>query len=1298
MKSSLNASLRSFAFVAVAGVMLALPGFVRAQIAYDDAGNYLVNANWTNGANGGFGFEPWVIATNGPDFTGTYIQSANSPTFVIASVTNILTTNYTSVWGLFANGNDAINETVAYRGFSNSLGTNTFKLQWGSRGAGSTTVSNIGAVHGWCGFALRTGNATNGTGDFDSATGILLYVYFKDGNAPSTLYFWDGNSVQSIPNTSFSDLGRQNITNAIAAEITPGADGSSYHMVLKDSVQNRTIFTTNGIFIGGATTVDSVALFCQETTGDQIYNRMQIVSPTNIPPTISNLEPPDGTLYTNAATTSLSFEVDSFNSTVSSNAVSVYLNGALQSGLTFNSAVPTNQLQVACGGTTLSPDTFYNFTIVVQDANGNVVSNNYTFNTFLPTDIYIDAYDYNYNEGQFLNSNTPTNGYANLLGTNFIDYQIADLSGSNNTAGYRPGDLVETLSLAADATGDPVDHANLRANSFTAYNIGFTDTGNWENYTRVYPVANYNIYARAASASGGQFEVEKLANATATTTNQPLIALGRVNVPNTSGSKVFTGQLTPVIDFFGNTVVMPLSGTTTLRETALASRVYNLEYFAIVAVPAAGTLRPYIATGSPAPNSTGVLLNTPITASIAHRQTTVMTNTIQLILNNTNVTSRLVMSSNAAGVTVTWTPTNNWPANFTNSVVLIFTDSGGVSITNSWSFITGTTGGILGNGVWSGGGGTNDLFWADGVNWTGGTPGPGSSATFATPGATNALVTNNIVSTNVTIAQLNYATNSAGFHTTLISNGVTLTVSNGTTSTTAAFQVGGIPNGDNTFNGFVTNTITGLGGTLLITGNDPRAGGGANALNFQVRQCANPPAPYQTTLDMSGLGTLTAVVGKFYLAQGGSGTFQTNVSALVYLARTNSITLLRSGNAGQFEVGDSSGGGITLPGSALYLGITNAFFVDTARFGKQKATNNLVAFNPAFTNGLTPVAYLRGTNGFPTNRLNLWTVGDADTDTVVPIKSQALTDFSGGRLDALIGQMVLGRNSTSASDTGFAQGTFTFTAGTLDVTNLQIGVQRAASTAPATGTMNVIGTATLSSANIIIAQTASGANASLVTGNLNVTNGTVRGNITAGGGNSTVNLISGTLAVSNNVGTPAAPLQTLNLASASLHLKADGNSTGTNIVATTVTTSGTTTITIDSVTNVSGPVTIHLLGYTGADPFASLALAPVPAAYTGSLVDNPGSVDLSINTNAFVPPPPPPTIQKIVVSGGQVIINGTNNNGAGGTYKVLTSTNIAVPLSNWVVLTNSSFDGNGNFSSTNAAGTNNPQFYILRVP
>ncbi len=1303
MKNSLLVSLRASFFAAALAASASFSASAQ-QIAYDEAGNYVVNGNWTNGANLGTGFTPWVILTNGPDFNGTYIQSANAPTFVIASLTNLLGTNYTDVWGLFANGTNGINETTCFRGFNSTLGTNTFKIQWGSRGAGSTVVSNLGTQHGWCGFTIRSGNATNSADDFQN--GVRLYFYFKDGNAPSTLYFWDDNSVQSIPNTSFSDLGRNNITNALEVEVTPGADGSSYHMIVKDTVQNRTIFATNGTFIGGSGTEDSVALFCQETTGDQVYNRMQITSSTNVPPQVVNVQPADGSIYLTAANVAISFEVDSFNSTVSSNQVTVLLNGVSQAGnLSFNTTSPTTQL-LGTNSVAVAPDTFYTLQVIAQDANGNIATNTTTFNTFLASDLYIDASDYNYTNGLFVNSPTPDNGYAGLIGNQNVDYFQSNTAGTNNI--YRAGDLPQVLSLNTDATGDPIDHANLRFFGNTAYNIGFTDQGTWENYTRTFsPSTNYSIYARAASAGGGQFEIERLVSSTATVSNQASIALGRVNVPITGGSKVYAGQLQPLTDIFGNTAVVPFSGVNTIRATAISNDGYNLEYLVCVAVTnATSTLRPYIATGSPGPGATSVGLLTPITFAIANRQTTVTPASIQVILTltnglQTNVTSKLAISNNAAGTVVTLTPSINYPANATNTVTVIYTDSASVNVTNSWSFFTSGNGGVLGAGVWSGAGGA-DESWSTAANWTGGTPGPGFNASFASAGATTSLVTNNIVSTNVTIQGLFYNTNNSGFHTTWIQDGITLTVTNGTTSTTAAFQVGGTTGGDNIFNLPVTNTITGLGGKLFITGADPRINPATtNALNFQVRQSAFPARANQTTLDMSGLGTLVATVGKFYIAQGGgpTGNFgQTNVSGCVLLARTNTITMLRFGNAGQFEVGDSSGGVFTLPGSSLYMGISNAFFADTTRFGKQKSTNNLITFNPAFTNGITPVVYFRGTNGLSTGRMTTWTIGDADTEaSAIPVFSQATVDFTAGKLDALVNTLVIARGGTSASDSGFAQGVLTYTAGTLDATNVQIGVQRAINTVTETGALNVNGTANLLSGNIAIAQAFAGATPSLVTGSLNVTNGTVRGNIIAGGGNSIVNLVGGTLAVSNNAGTTAAPIQSLNLANASIHLKADGNVTTTNVVATSVTTSGTTTITIDSVANVTGPTTIHLLGYAGTDPFASLALAPLPVGFAGNLVDNAGSVDLSVTTSAL--PPPAPTIKKIsIISGGLVVVSGTNNSGAGGTYHLLSSTNITVPLSNWSLVTNSTFDGNGNFSSTNAAGTNNTQFYILRVP
>ncbi len=75
-----------------------------------------------------------------------------------------------------------------------------------------------------------------------------------------------------------------------------------------------------------------------------------------------------------------------------------------------------------------------------------------------------------------------------------------------------------------------------------------------------------------------------------------------------------------------------------------------------------------------------------------------------------------------------------------------------------------------------------------------------------------------------------------------------------------------------------------------------------------------------------------------------------------------------------------------------------------------------------------------------------------------------------------------------------------------------------------------------------------------------------------------------------------------------------------------------------------------------------------------------------------------PTIQHAAVSGGNFIMSGVNNTGSGGTYHVLTSSNLLTARSNWTVLSSGSFDGTGKFSFTNAIGAGPRLYYILRVP
>jgi len=77
---------------------------------------------------------------------------------------------------------------------------------------------------------------------------------------------------------------------------------------------------------------------------------------------------------------------------------------------------------------------------------------------------------------------------------------------------------------------------------------------------------------------------------------------------------------------------------------------------------------------------------------------------------------------------------------------------------------------------------------------------------------------------------------------------------------------------------------------------------------------------------------------------------------------------------------------------------------------------------------------------------------------------------------------------------------------------------------------------------------------------------------------------------------------------------------------------------------------------------------------------------------------PAPQIGSIAVSQGNVVINGTGG-AAGGTYHVLTSTNVALPLTSWTPIVTNVFNGSGAFAFTNAVNPGFPrQFFVIRVP
>ena len=77
---------------------------------------------------------------------------------------------------------------------------------------------------------------------------------------------------------------------------------------------------------------------------------------------------------------------------------------------------------------------------------------------------------------------------------------------------------------------------------------------------------------------------------------------------------------------------------------------------------------------------------------------------------------------------------------------------------------------------------------------------------------------------------------------------------------------------------------------------------------------------------------------------------------------------------------------------------------------------------------------------------------------------------------------------------------------------------------------------------------------------------------------------------------------------------------------------------------------------------------------------------------------PPPRIEKIALSNGAVKMGGFYGVPFS-TYRVLTSTNLSLPLNLWTPLATNSCDVNGNFAFTNAVDPWLAQsFYILQLP
>lgn len=487
--------------------------------------------------------------------------------------------------------------------------------------------------------------------------------------------------------------------------------------------------------------------------------------------------------------------------------------------------------------------------------------------------------------------------------------------------------------------------------------------------------------------------------------------------------------------------------------------------------------------------------------------------------------------------------------------------------------------------------------WSVAGNWSpSGVPGTASDVIFGNVGA-GSPNTDDVSAETINSLTYNQTTGTA--HTTVINPGQTLTINGSGAAGTALLNVGAA----NTTGLLVPVFIQGAGGTLTLNG----------AGDLDVRQGGTAGGSQMATLDLSGLDTFNATIGRLLVAQSPNNTIN-RLSGTLILAKTNTITL--TGASPQVMVQDPNSNANGSLYSALTFGQVNYLNADTLRLGGQKGNAN-INFNGAFS---SPSLTIRNADG-----VSPCTVIDFGYNAAVSTGNNtvAVADFSLGTVNILANLVHVPQGPIGTS-TGTATGTLTLGAGTLNVSDLEIGWGNAtAASGVTTGTLNVNNNGLFPAGALVqvptllrLARTNGGS--AVVTGTLNINGGTVQANsIVSGGGVSIINLNSftpsSTLTISNTAGTLAFPIGTFSMSDATLNIPALNGGGVVAVKTLTVGGSGN-TINISSIPPIgSYPATFTLINYQngyvgGTGPLALGTFPSASPAYSGTLVDAGGDV------------------------------------------------------------------------------------------
>ncbi len=355
------------------------------------------------------------------------------------------------------------------------------------------------------------------------------------------------------PDTTTTDLG--------TFTISSGRGWSSFdNIYLKDTNGNIANITLNG-----KTTL-------RITSGGNLLPGFFALAIAQVDlPQLSNLYPTGSRPfeYTNA----LSFTVTSTGATFPAGGIKLILDGNdVSSALVITGSASTKNVVYP----SLQPNATHFALITVTNSLGHGIQVSNRFDTFTQTNYMVEAEDFDYDGGQYVDPWTPFYSYFGLGATANIDFQHVTEGGEQFP--YRTDGIPE--SLVRNYTVEARDV--FLNNSAFDYQLDWFGGSDWANYTRSYPAGNYFAYVRSAGIGNFAMYLDQVVSG-AGTANQTTKRLGQWTA---AGLGQQTYQWVPLTDSGGIApALIKLGGVATLRITTPTGLCYP-NYFMLV--PAAG--------------------------------------------------------------------------------------------------------------------------------------------------------------------------------------------------------------------------------------------------------------------------------------------------------------------------------------------------------------------------------------------------------------------------------------------------------------------------------------------------------------------------------------------------------------------------------------------------------------------------------------------------------------------------------------------------------------------------------------